>query len=139
VVWAKVKISVEREVALATETIPKGAVIRADQVATTPMRQFPSLEPSPGLPLVIVGKVARRALAAGQPIVAEALDDLKDVLQGETVHVQAIEGGASIRFDAVAQSSGQKGDIILVHNPSSGRSFRALIEGREQVVVRGSL
>ena len=31
---------------LLTETIPKGAVIRADQVATTRMRQFPLPEPA---------------------------------------------------------------------------------------------
>jgi len=138
-VWAKVRISVDRDVILATETIPKAAVIRADQVATTRMRQFPLLEPAWGLPLVAVGKVARRTLPAGQPIVAEELDDITDVLRGETVHVQAIDGGASIRFDATAQSSGRKGEIIIVHNPSSGRNFRALIEGREQVVVRGAL
>jgi flagella basal body P-ring formation protein FlgA len=139
VVWAKVRISVDREIFLATETIPKGAVIRADQIVTRRVRQFPSLEIAGGSPLVATGKVARRTLPAGQPIVAESLDDLRDVFQGETVHVQAIDGGASIRFDAVAQSSGQKGEIIVVHNPSSGRNFRALIEGREQVVVRGAL
>jgi flagella basal body P-ring formation protein FlgA len=137
-VWAKVKISVDREIFLARETIPQYGVIRADQIASTRMRQFPSLPPSPLPPLVIAGKVARRALPAGQPIVAEALDDPRDVLRGETVHVQSINGGASIRFDAIAQSSGQKGEIIMVHNPSSGRAFHALIEGREQVVVRGT-
>jgi flagella basal body P-ring formation protein FlgA len=138
-VWAKVRIWVDREVILATETIPKGAVIRSDQVATARMRQFPMPEPAWGLPLVAVGKVTRRTLPAGQPIVAEELDDLTDVIRGETVHVQAIDGGASIRFDATAQSSGRKGETIIVHNPTSGRNFRALIEGREQVIVRGAL
>ena len=32
VVWAKVRISVDRDVFLAARDIPKGAVIRADQV-----------------------------------------------------------------------------------------------------------
>ncbi|MGA2880388.1 MAG: flagellar basal body P-ring formation chaperone FlgA [Bryobacteraceae bacterium] len=139
VVWAKVRISVDGDIFLATESIPKGAVIRADQVATAHVRQFPSSELSPTLPLAVVGKIARRILPAGQPIVADALDDFKDVFRGETVHVQAIDGGASIRFDAIAQSSGQKGEVIMVHNPSSGRNFRALIEGPEQVAVRGEL
>ncbi len=139
VVWAKVSISVERDLFLAKESIPKGTVIRAEQVVATRVRQFPSLEQSPGLPLVVAGKVARRMLPAGQPIVAEELDRFQDVLRGETVHVQAIDGGASICFDAVAQSSGQKGEIILIHNLSSGRNFRALIEDQGQVVVRGSL
>jgi flagella basal body P-ring formation protein FlgA len=139
VVWAKVRISVDREIFIATETIPKGAIIRADQVAITHIRQFPPAEASPGFPLVVAGKVARRTLPTGQPIAAEELDNIKDVLRGATVHVEAIDGGASIRFDAIAQSSGQKGEIIVIHNPSSGRNFRALIEDRGQVVVRGSL
>jgi flagella basal body P-ring formation protein FlgA len=138
-VWARVRISVDREILLATETIPKGAVIRAEQIATTRIRQFPVLEPARSAPLVIAGKIARRTLAAGQPIGPEALDDPKDVVQGKTVHVEAIDGGASIRFDGIAQSSGLKGEMVMVHNPSSGRNFRALIEGREQVVVRGTL
>jgi flagella basal body P-ring formation protein FlgA len=137
-VWAKVKISVEREMFLARETIPKYGVIRADQIVSTRLRQFPPVQPSPIFPLVIVGRVARRTLPAGQPIFAEALDDPQDVLRGETVHVQSINGGASIRFDAIAQSSGQKGETIMVHNPSSGIAFHALIEGRKQVVVRGT-
>jgi flagella basal body P-ring formation protein FlgA len=139
VVWAKVRISVDHEILIATQTIPKGAVIRTDQVATARIRQFPSIEPAGGPPLVAAGKVARRTLPAGQPIVAGELDDLEDVLRGDTVHVQAIDGGASIRFDATAQSSGKKGEIIVIHNPSSGRNFRALIEGREKVLVRGAL
>jgi flagella basal body P-ring formation protein FlgA len=138
-VWAKVRISVDCEVFLAADTIPMGTVIRAEQVAATHISQFPLLQPSPRLPLVVAGKIARRTLAAGQRIVGEDLEELKDVLRGETVHVQAMDGGASIRFDAIAQSSGQKGETIMVHNPSSGRNFRALIAGREQVVVRGTL
>lgn len=137
-VWARVRISVDAEILVATETIPKGAVIRAEQLATTRVRQFPVLELARA-PLVIVGKIARRTLAAGQPIGPDALDEPKDVLQGETVHVEAIDGGASIRFDGIAQSSGLKGEMVTVHNPSSGRNFRALIAGREQVVVRGTL
>ncbi len=139
VVWAKVIISVDRQIFLAKETIPKGSVIRADQIATAHIRQFPSPEFATGSPLILAGKVARRTLVAGQPIVAGELDTFKDVLRGATVHVRAIDGGASIRFDAIAQASGQKGEIIMVHNPSSGRNFRALIEGQGQVVVPGAL
>ncbi len=138
-VWAKVRISVEREVYLAAQTISKGAVIRADQVAITHIRQFPLLQRSPDPPLAVTGKVARRTLPAGQPIVAQDLDILQDVVRGATVHVHAIDGGASIRFDAIAQTSGQKGEFIVVHNSSSGKNFRALILEPGRVVVRGSL
>ena len=139
VVWARVRILVEREILIANETIPKGAVIGPTRSQPLASGNSRCSNPRADSPLVAAGKVARRTLPAGQAIVAGELDDLKDVLRGETVHVQAIDGGASIRFDAVAQSSGKKGEIIIVHNPSSGKNFRALIEGREQVLVRGAL
>ena len=132
-------MSVEGEIVLARETIPKGSVIRLDQIITTRKPQFPALDSSGGMPFVVAGKVARRTLWSGQEIAAEALDAFRDVLRGETVHVRAVAGGVIVRFDAVAQSSGQKGEIIMVHNPASGRTFQGLIEGREQVVVRGNL
>jgi flagella basal body P-ring formation protein FlgA len=139
-VWAKVRISVDREVLLATETIPKGEVIRAGQITSTVLPQFPWPEPPPssfaGAPVSeIVGKVARRMILAGQRIAPEALENPKDVMQGETVHVKVVDGAATITLDAVAQSSGIKGATILVHNPSSGKSFRAVIEDRGRVIV----
>jgi len=51
------------------------------------------------------------------------------------VHVTVVNGAATITLDAIAQSSGTKGESILVHNPSSGRTFRALIEERGRVKV----
>ena len=134
-VWAKVRISVDREIFLAKEAIPRGAVIGAAQIATVRMAQFPFPESPLSSLSVIVDKVARRAIAAGQRIVPEALDDPQDVLRGETVHVTVVNGAATITLDAIAQSSGTKGESILVHNPSSGRTFRALIEERGRVKV----
>jgi flagella basal body P-ring formation protein FlgA len=134
-VWAKVRISVDREVFLAKEIIPKGQAIGAEQIATTRIAQFPSPESPPSAASGIVGKVARRAIPAGQRIAPEALEDPMDVIRGETIHVKVVDGPATITLDAVAQSSGNKGETILVHNPSSGKSFRAVIEERGQVVV----
>jgi len=134
-VWAKVRISVDREIFVAKDTIPKGEVIRVEQIATTRVPQFPSPELPPSVASAIVGRFARHLIQAGQRIIPEALDDPKDVIQGETVHVKVVDGAATVTLDAVAQSSGSKGERILVHNPSSGKSFRALIEDRSRVIV----
>jgi flagella basal body P-ring formation protein FlgA len=133
-VWAKVRISVDREIFVAKETIVKGAVIQAEQIVTTRVPQFPSSE-SPASGSAIAGKVARRAITAGQRIAPEALEDPRDVMRGETVHVKVVDGAATITLDAVAQASGNKGESIVVHNPSSGKSFRAVIEDRGRVIV----
>ena len=134
-VWVRVRISVKREVFLAKQAIPKGEVIQAEQIAPTILSEFPWPEPLLSSAAGIVGKVARRAIASGQKIMPEALDDPRDVMQGETVHVKVVDGATTINLDAVAQSSGSKGESILIHNPVSGKSFRAVVEDRKQVIV----
>ena len=115
------------------------AVIHAAQIRTTATVEFPWFESYQQLPVTmerIEGKIARRTIAAGERIVPAALEDAKDVIRGETIRVQAIDGAATITLDAIAQSSGNRGQTIMVHNPLSGRNFRALIEGQKQAIVR---
>ena len=97
VVWAKVRISVDREIFLATETIPLGAVIRAEQIVSTRVPQFPSRESQPSSAYAIVGKVARRTIPAGQRIVAEVLGDPQGrASTGKRFMSRSIDGAATI-------------------------------------------
>ncbi len=139
-IWAKVRLTVSREVVVAAEEIPSGTVIGANQVQQIVRQQFPVPESSSNSLLAerIAGMLARRRLAAGERIVPASIEEAKDVRRGETVHVHVIDGGATITLDALAQSSGNKGETIVVHNPSSGKNFRALIEGPRQVVVNST-
>jgi flagella basal body P-ring formation protein FlgA len=143
VVWAKVRITVERLLLTAAEEIPAGTIVRKDQIKMTSARQFPFPGPKfPGQPMdsseQAIGQVARRSIPAGQRIVRGALEEPKEVARGEKVHVRVIDGLATLSFEGVAESSGKKGESILVHNPASGRNFRAVIEEKGKVVVRPS-
>jgi flagella basal body P-ring formation protein FlgA len=136
VVWARVRITVERPLLIAAEEIPAGSVIRANQVKITSGRQFPFSTQSMDSSEQVIGKVARRTIAAGQRIVPGALDASKEVARGEKVHVRVVDGLATLSFEGIAESAGKKGESILVHNPASGRNFRAIIEEKGKVVVR---
>jgi flagella basal body P-ring formation protein FlgA len=133
--WAKVRITVDRDVFVAAETISAGSVIRASQLKTVRMPCFPWPESASNFSFEIVGKIARRTIPAGLRISPESLDNPKDVIRGETVHVRVVNGATTISLDAVAQSSGSKGESIVVHNPSSGKNFRALVTDRGRVIV----
>ena len=138
-IWAKVRLAVSRQMVAAVEEIPAGTAIRPDQIKSIVSPQFPELESSSNPQLTtekMVGMVARRRIAAGGTIEASALEYAKDISRGETVHVSVIDGGATISLDGVAEASGNKGQTIVVHNPSNGKNFRALIAGKGQVVVR---
>jgi len=135
VVWARVRITVERPLVIAAEEIPAGTVVRANHVRISRGRQFPfsgrSIDSSE-----VIGKVARRSIAAGQRIVPGALEEPKEVARGEKVHVRVVDGLATLSFEGIAESAGKKGESILIHNPASGRNFRAVIEEKGKVIVR---
>jgi flagella basal body P-ring formation protein FlgA len=135
-IWARVCITVQSSWFVATENISAGAAIRAEQVRTVNGRVFPYPAAASSSTEEIAGKVARRAILAGQRIIPNAIAEPADVAKGEKVRVKVLDGLAALSLDAIAQSSGKKGDIILVHNPSSGRNFRAVIEDKATVVVR---
>jgi flagellar basal body P-ring formation protein FlgA len=135
-IWAKLILTVERPALIASERIPCGATIEASQVATRVMEQFPLSGPALDSMAQATGKIARRTILPGQRIAASALAESTDVARGETVRVQVVDGPALLTFDAVAESSGRKGDQVMLRNPSSGRTFRGLVEDKGKVMVR---
>jgi len=137
-VWAKVKVSVGSTLLVAAEEIPAGTVIKAVQVKEVRGRQFPFLPLTIQSPEAIIGKIARHSISAGQKFAPAGLDEPTDISRGDKVRVRVVDGSATLSLDAVAQSSGKKGDSILVHNPSTGKNFRAVIEEKGRVTLRSS-
>jgi flagella basal body P-ring formation protein FlgA len=137
-VWARVKISVDRAVLVASEDIAMGAVLGTGQIQEVHERQFPFVEPSLASRDDIIGKIARRVIPAGQKFAASALGEPTDISKGDTVHVRVVDGLATLSLDAVAQSSGKKGESILVHNPTTGKNFRAVVDEKGRATVRSS-
>jgi flagella basal body P-ring formation protein FlgA len=137
-VWAKVKISVGCSLLVASEDIPAGTAIKAAQIKEVHGRQFPFLPLPIQSSQAVIGKIARRSIPSGQSFAPGALDEPTEISKGDTIRVSVLDGPARMSLDAVAQSSGKKGESILVHNPSSGKNFRAIVEERGKATVRSS-
>ncbi len=58
-----------------------------------------------------------------------------DVVSGGIVNVVVRCGAAELKLDGQAISSGSKGQVITVRNPRSGRSFAAVVMGKDSVLV----
>jgi hypothetical protein len=71
------------------------------------------------------------AVTTRKPALAEP-----DVLRGEHVAVVVTSGAALLRFQADAESSGRRGDNILVRNPDNGKLFQARVEGKGKVMIQ---
>lgn len=132
-VWAKVKVTAEATVVIALEPLSKGQTIKPEQVELRAVKVSPFTSGLFSELGQAAGRKLKRDIAAGQPIPAAALEEVKEVLAGDTVHVDAISGQADISFDAKAQASGRKGDTVLILNPANGRTFRAIVIEKNRV------
>lgn len=137
-VWAKVRITVERSVLIAVEAIQSGGPIRAEQVKVSRASEFPLSPPALDSIVQVSGKCARRTISAGQRIVPAMLAEPMAVVQGETVHVRVVDGFAALTLEAIAQSTGARGEAVMIRNPTTGKTFRAVVEDKGKVIVRSS-
>jgi flagella basal body P-ring formation protein FlgA len=134
-VWARIKLAVSGKGLVAVESLPAGRPVRAEQVRLASLEWFPLSEtPAQGAGLV-VGRVPRRAIPAGAPILAAALTQAQQIERGDTVTVDVSSGAAQLRFEARAETSGSAGESVLLRNPSNGRTFSGRVEAKGRVTV----
>lgn len=133
-VWALVRIYQDYAAVVAAREIPSGTHIAEDDVkvmrrSLSPFTQhFGSID-------AVVGRVAKKKIAFDTPLTGSLLDTPLDVMAGDTLLVVAANGQARIKFHAVARSQGRKGDRIVLLNPESNRTFRAIVDGNGQAHV----
>jgi flagella basal body P-ring formation protein FlgA len=77
---------------------------------------------------LLAGKVAARAIRAGQPITVQDFRDAPVVRRGETVTIRARAGRVEITTRGVAQSDGARDALIPVLNVASQKVVFARVE-----------
>jgi flagella basal body P-ring formation protein FlgA len=85
-------------------------------------------------PAEVVGLIARRDIAAGEPLTQAVLDVPLAVRSGEPVTLTVIAGTVQVTTRALAMSSGHEGDRVRVI-PEGGKALRARITGPGTVEV----
>ena len=84
---------------------------------------------------MLVGKIARRTLLAGQPVTLNAIEAPKLVRRGVPVRLVFIEGGLTIITYAEPLQSAGAGDIVRVRNTESGAVITGAVQSDGSVVV----
>ena len=134
-IWATVTVRVAVPRILAVADLRPGQPIGAAQLAAETREEFPSAAPFALTIDQVAGRWPRLAIRAGSPIRTDQLEMPREVMRGSTVRVEVRDGATRLELDAVAQASGATGEFIPVRNPSSGKRFRARVEGTGRVSV----
>jgi hypothetical protein len=72
----------------------------------------------------------------GSPIPLGPSPGEREVNRGDPVQVEVSSGRATIAFDSVAESSGRKGDMVLVTSPDKRRRLLARVEEKGKVSIK---
>lgn len=132
-VWVRARVLLPATRVIAAETLPAGSLVSAGQVRVEPC-QAPPAKLSRALRLEdVIGQVVRRKVPAGAELTASLLERPKEVARGDAVTVEVVKDGLRLTADGVAESSGRRGDSIVVRNASSGKKFTAKVEGKGKV------
>jgi flagella basal body P-ring formation protein FlgA len=84
---------------------------------------------------MMVGKIVRRTLLAGQPVTLNAIEEPKLVRRGVPVRLVFIEGGLTIITYAEPLQSAAVGEIVRVRNTESGAVITGAVQPDGSVVV----
>lgn len=134
-VWARVKVSATMTRVVATQLILPGQNVAQEQVRIETYDDFPLRNDIARNLEEVVGRMSRRAIRAGLPVLRSDLIEPLLVQRGDLVDVTAISGAAQLHLPAVAETSGRQGDMISLKNAHSGKSFRARVEGKDKALV----
>lgn len=136
-VWARVEVSVSRQVVVAQRDLPANEAISAASVRLeTSDGPLAAAQPASRLDDVI-GKMPKRALRSGEAIPLDSLEEVPIVRRGESVGVEVICGRAVLKLEAIAERDARRGETLRLRNPVSGKTFVARMEGTKAVVVVG--
>jgi len=120
---------------VALEPLAPGKPVGMDQVRLETSDDFPLRNDAARSLDEVIGRIPRRAVRAGLPVLRSDLADAFQVERGDTVEVTAVSGAAQLELEAQAEASGRQGDVISLRNLRSGKVFRARIEGKDRAIV----
>jgi flagella basal body P-ring formation protein FlgA len=134
-VWARVRITATMTRVVASADLPSGKPISVSQV------RLETCEDSPLDDTVVrnlndaVGYITKASLRQTMVIHRNQIERAADVARGDDVVIDVYEGGAHLRIEARAQTSGSKGSVIMVRNTASGHDFHAQVTGKGMAII----
>ena len=137
-VWARVRITTSAPRVIALEKLVVGAPISVDQVRVV-TEDTPALDHLAARTVEeVAGKIPRRSVPPGVTILRTQIQEPAEISKGQVVRVEADRGAVHFSLDARAESTGRRGETVIVRNPS-GKTFRARVEGPGKASVGGTV
>ncbi len=134
-VWVRAHIHVDQIVITVKADIPAGAEVLPEQVSLERRESgIGGLELASRIDQV-AGQISLKHLRPGDAIALSSVQKPRQVNPGSMVNVEVRDGATRLVLKGLAVSGGRTGDVISIRNLSSGKAFRALVNGDDSVLV----
>ncbi|HLH38157.1 MAG TPA: flagellar basal body P-ring formation chaperone FlgA [Bryobacteraceae bacterium] len=134
-IWARVRITTEQTWIEAAAPLAPGKPIDVSQLRQVSGPRFPFGAAPISSINDAAGRTVLRAVKPGEPIFANMLIAARQIERGDTVRVDVSSGAAHLSFEAISQTAGRAGELILLKNPENGRYFQARVEGKDKASI----
>lgn len=133
--WVRVRLWIEGEVCVLSRDVARGADLSAEDCKLAKAKYPPFSPPPVRDAKALEHTAAARTLKAGEPVDQALLVRIPEVEAGRQVQLKVVNGGAQLRFQAKASSSGRRGDSVTVTNPANGKRLEGQVVGQGSVEV----
>ena len=123
------------EAAVPVRAFARGEVIKASDIAIERRPKSEFISEPPAQPAEIVGRAARRAVRAGQPLRSADLMKAEIVQRNDTVTLHYEVPGIVLSMRGKALDAGAEGDMVSVLNIQSKRTIQGVVTAAGHVTV----
>jgi flagella basal body P-ring formation protein FlgA len=136
-VWVRARVLAKLTLVRAKESIRPQSIVEPNQVEEVAATESPLRFPGTQSASEYVGKLSTRSILEGHYLDPQAVRVPPDIIRGDVVKVDVIDGLTHLQLDARAETSGKTGDRVTLINPSGLHKFQATISGpgRAQIVL----
>jgi flagella basal body P-ring formation protein FlgA len=128
-VWQRdvvVRARITARVVVMAQDVPAGRVIQDDDVGLE-ARDVTVVPDAVSDPQAVAGLASRRTLRTGQVVSQRALLTPVLVQRGQSVAIEASNGGITVNVPGEAMDTGRAGETVRVRNVGSGKVIRARV------------
>ena len=134
-IYVRGTVNAYTDIPVLTQSVPRGEIVSAADVAIEKVEIRSDFDHIIVDQVDIIGKQAKRALRAGQPLRFSQLMHPILIERGQEVTLVSGLAGVEVRMQGKALVSGAAGDRVLVANERSGRRLEGIVNSNGTVTV----
>ena len=135
-IYVRGTVNAYTDIPVLTQSVPRGEIVSDSDISIEKVEIRSDFDKIIVDRADIVGKQARRALGAGQPLRFSQLMHPILIERGQEVTLVSGIAGVQVRMQGKALASGAAGDRILVANERSGRRLEGVVGQDGTVKIR---